>query len=226
MHPRGSDETQFQVQLTQAVYMGKTEVTQRQWLAVRGSWPGTAPSSTYGLGNDYPAYYVSWDDAQNFITSLNAHIASSGQGPLTVRLPTEAEWEYACRGGTTTRFSFGNGFGVDEDCSAEAERVNSMWYCGNNSPNGTKAVAQKPPNAFGLCDMHGNVWEWCQDWYGTYPTSPPTQVDPTGPPTGSYRVVRGGGWDVNAGYCRSARRGISTPSDRYNFLGFRVLAVR
>ena len=169
---RGMDETQFQGLLSQAAYMGKTEVTQQQWLAVRGSWPGRAPSSTNGLGDNYPAYNVSWDDAQNFITSLNAHIVSSGQGPATVRLPTEAEWEYACRAGTTTRFSFGNGLGADEYCSAEAERVNNMWYCGNNSPFGSKVVAQKYANAFGLNDMHGNVWEWCQDWYGTYRTWP------------------------------------------------------
>lgn len=223
---RGSDETQFSVQLTSSFYMGRTEVTQAQWLALMGSWPDQAPSSTYGLGDNYPAYYVSWSDAQNFVTAMNTHITNTGQGPATVRLPTEAEWEYSCRAGTTTRFSFGNGFGADENCSAEAERVNNMWYCGNNSPSGSKAVGQKPANRFGLHDMHGNVWEWCQDWYDVYPTSPPTQVNPAGPPTGLNRVIRGGSCDFGARFDRSAQRLPSAPVNQNSNIGFRVLAVR
>jgi sulfatase modifying factor 1 len=191
-----------------------------------GSWPGAAPEAYYGLGDNYPAYYVSWDDAQNFATSVTAHIAATGQGPLTVRLPTEAEWEYACRAGTTTRFSFGNGFGADEVCSAEAERTGNMWYCGNNAPNGTKAVGQKPPNGFGLHDMHGNMTEWCQDWYGAYPTSPPTQVNPTGPTSGTYRVIRSSLWGNAVDDCRSAKRWADEPNTRSRSMGFRVLAVR
>lgn len=223
---RGADETQFAVQLTQPVYMGKTEVTQQQWLALRGAWPGTAPSSLYGLGDNYPAYYVSWEDAQNFITSLNAYIASSGQGPATVRLPTEAEWEFACRAGTTTRFWFGDSLGVADDCSASPERVDNMWSCPNNSPYGSKAVGQKPANAFGLHDMHGNLFEWCLDWYGTYPTSPPTQINPTGPPTGTDRMYRGGSWINLANVCRAALRAHNSPTLRLQLLGFRILAVR
>jgi formylglycine-generating enzyme required for sulfatase activity len=228
---RGTDENQFEVQLTSSFYMGRTEVTQKQWLAVRGSWPSLAPSSGLGLGDNYPAYYVSWNDIQNFMTSLNAHIESTGQGPAVVRLPTEAEWEYCCRGGTTTRFSFGNGLGAQEDCSAEAERVNNMWYCGNNgdfnAPTyGSKSVGQKFANSFGLHDMHGNVWEWCQDLYGTYPTSPPTQVNPTGASTGSTRVLRGGYWSIGARHCRSARRYGVAPTARTSEFGFRVLADR
>lgn len=227
---RQADETTFSVELTHDFYMGKTEVTQQQWLAVMGSWPGTAPAATYGLGDSYPAYYVSWDDAQSFMTALNAHIQSTGQGTSTVRLPTEAEWEYACRGGTTTRFSFGNGFGANEDCSAEPERTDHMWYCGNNGASGSpdygaKAVGQKLPNPFGLYDMHGNLFEWCQDWYGTYPVSPPTQVNPTGPETGGDRVVRGGRWSNVASNCRSARRIRFTPTYRESVVGFRVLAL-
>jgi formylglycine-generating enzyme required for sulfatase activity len=219
------DETQFDVQLTSGTYMGKTELTQKQWLAVMGSWPGTAPAAATGLGDNHPAYYVSWNDAQNFLTSVTAYLAATGQGPMTMRLPTEAEWEYACRAGTTTRFSFGDGFGADESCSAEAERVDNMWYCGNQI-GGSKVVGTKPANPFGLCDMHGNVWEWCQDWSGTYPTSPPTQVNPTGPSTGSNRVDRGGNWDSYVRNCRSALRHSQPPTIRLYYLGFRVLAVR
>lgn len=228
---RRTDETQFDVQLTSSPYVGRTEVTQRQWLAMMGSWPGTPPSATFGVGDNYPAYYVSWNDAQDFLTALNAHIVSTGQGPATVRLPTEAEWEHFCRAGTTTRFSFGDALGADDDCSAEQVRVDNMWYCGNNGALGTptygnKVVAQKPTNPFGLYDTHGSVYEWCQDWYGTYPTSPPVRVNPTGPVSGSGKVVRGASWLSETWYCRSARRVAATPTNRFQHFGFRVVADR
>ncbi len=221
---RNSVEAQFSVQLTSPFSMGRTEVTQKQWLAVMGSWPETAPSIEYGLGDNYPAYYVSWNDAQNFVTAINAHIASTGQGPAVVRLPTEAEWEYSCRSGTTTRFSFGDSLEVADFCLGSVERTDNMWFCWNSSKS--NVVGQKLANPFGLCDMHGNVYEWCQDRYDTYPTSPPVRLNPTGPTSGSLRVIRSGGWGAYAGNCRSAQRFFGTPADRSANIGFRVLAVR
>lgn len=216
---------QTTVTLTQDFYMGKYQVTQAQWLAVMGSWPGTAPSSTYGVGPSHPAYYISWNDAQNFITALNAHISSSGQGPATMRLPTEAEWEYAARAGTTTRFYFGDSLSVGDDCEDDGVRSQYMWYCGNSGSQ-THPVGQKLPNAFGLYDMHGNVWEWCQDWY-TSSLPGGSVTNPTGPSTGSYRVIRGGGWYNFARLCRSADRHFTTPSNRsYGHCGFRLVSVR
>lgn len=211
---RGSDETQHTVTLSQDFYLGKTEVTQNQWVALQ-SFP---LAQTY-VGGTMPVHNVTWNNISSWMTALNTHVTEPG----TFSLPTESQWEYAARAGTTTRFNFGNGFGANEDCSAETERTNNMWYCGNNSPNGTKLVGQKPANAWGLRDMHGNVWEWCSDWYDTYPG---TVTDPTGPASGSARVRRGGSWDDLAHRCRSARRNFSFPSNRGSFIGFRVLAVR
>jgi len=229
-----SEDPQHPVTLAYGFWMGKYEITQQQWLAVRGSWPGTAPSATYGLGNTYPAYYISWDDTKNFITSLNAHIVSSGQGPLTVRLPSEAEWEYACRAGTTTRFYFGDSLGCAVDCSDCAagtlpgNRTAYMWYCGNNSPSGSKAVGGKTANAFGLYDMSGNVYEWCEDDYHSSYTGAPTNgsawVDS---PRASIRLLRGGRRGSHgAGNCRSAFRYSAAPGYRYYAIGFRLAAVR
>ena len=159
-------------------YMGKYEVTQAQWLALMEAWPTpeVQPSETYGLGGNYPAYYISWVQVQAFIGALNAYIAESGQGPLIVRLPSEAEWEYACRAGAQTRFFFGDSLDCDDNlqnCSAgtlPGLRGDYMWYGGNNEPDMTKEVGQKLPNPFGLYDMHGNVAELCEDdyWFEGY----------------------------------------------------------
>ncbi len=227
------EDPQHPVALAYGFWMGKYEVTQQQWLAVQGSWPGTAPSSTYGLGNTYPAYNVSWNDTKNFITTLNAHIVSSGQGPLTVRLPSEAEWEYACRAGTATRFYFGDSLGCAADCSDCAagvlpgNRTDYMWYCGNNSPNGTKPVGGKTGNAFGLFDMSGNVYEWCEDdYHSTYSGAPSDGSAWIDSPRASDRMIRGGGWGGNARYCRSAYRNGVTPDARGINIGFRLAAVQ
>lgn len=227
------EDPQHPVTLAYGFWMGKYEVTQQQWLAVRGSWPGTAPSSGYGLGNTYPAYYISWNDAKDFITSLNAYISSSGQGPLTVRLPSEAEWEYACRAGTATRFYFGDSLGCAGDCSDCAagvlpgNRTDYMWYCGNNSPSGSKPVGGKTANAFGLYDMSGNVYEWCEDdFHGSYTGAPADGSAWIDSPRAWSRMIRGDCWGSTARYCRSADRAGSQPSNRTFTLGFRLAAVQ
>ncbi len=191
------------VTLTQAFYMGKFDVTQEQYQQI----VGTNPSSF--KGKDNPVETVSWDDAQAFCKKLSE---KSGQ---TVCLPTEAEWEYACRAGTTTEFYSG-------DLDSDLDRV--AWY-GANSKSTTHPVGQKEANAFGLYDMHGNVWQWCQDWYADdyYGKSPAT--DPEGPSQGAFRLLRGGSWDDHPLYCRAAYRRRNNPDIRYFFIGFRVALV-
>ena len=198
-----------QVTITKDFYMGETEVTQALWYAVMGQKPTTdddAWSSACGLGDNYPAYYISWDDCQAFIAKLNQLTG------LTFRLPTEAEWEYAARGGnkasTQTLYSGSNTIG------------DVAWY-GSNSSFQTDPVAGKAANALGLYDMSGNVWEWCYDGMRTY--SSEAQTDPVGPTSsGSSRVGRGGSWLSCARDCRVSCRGISTPDYRYYGLGLRL----
>jgi len=224
-------------------FMGKYEVTQAQWLAVMGSWPDSTynpdmDNGKFGRGDNYPAYFISWNDVKNFITALNTHIANTVQGPLTVRLPSEAEWEYACRAGTQTRFFFGDSLDCDdenEDCAAGAlpgNRSDYMWYSGNNAiPGqtgyGSKPVGMKKSNQFGLYDTHGNLWEWCEDdrhWdYKGAPVHGNAWVDN---PRTSYRVARGGCWDPLARLCRSAYRFGSDLTFRDLLSGFRLAAVR
>ncbi len=219
---RGSDETLHTVTLTQDYYMAKYLVTQGQWQAVMGTAMSTACGS-YGVGASYPVYCVSWDDIRGtggFIEKLNAYLTSTGQaGAGKFRLPTEAEFERAARGGTQTRFSFGDALVGDDSCGANAEAEPYVWWCGNNTPYGSKPVGTKLANQYGLFDMHGNLWEWAEDWYGAYPAGPVT--DPTGPSTGSARVIRGGGWYYFLVICRSAYRGYYSPSYRYAYFGFR-----
>jgi len=205
---RHSDETQHQVILTKAYFLGTTEVTQGQWQEVMGS----NPSSFRVCGSNCPVENVSWEDIQEFITKMNQR----GEG--TYRLPTEAEWEYAARAGTTMPFSFGNNITTDQ--------VN---YNGNNPYNGAIAgenrqtpvtVGSLPANAWGLHEMHGNVWEWVEDWFGSYPSSAVT--DPAGASSGLNRAIRGGGWDYDAEYCRSADRGYDSPGFSNSAVGFRL----
>lgn len=220
---RWDDEgPQTEVTIARDFFMGKFEITQAQWQAVMGNNP------SYLIGDAQPVESVSWNDARDFAAALNAHVSATGQGPALLRLPTEAEWEYACRAGTTTRFFFGDAPDCGEECSDCAAgflpgmQSDFMWYCGNNDPFGVKPVGGKLPNAFGLYDMHGNVWEWCQDWYGPYPGA--RVANPTGPATGSHRVVRGGSAYALPSYCRSAfRDGEDSPDVRYVDLGFRVV---
>ncbi len=189
-------------------YIGQTEVTQALWKAVTGYSPtsdGYSWDSVYGLGNNYPAYYISYNDVESFITKLNS---LTGR---TFRMPTEAEWEYAARGGSKRKgylYSGGN------TLSAVG------WYT-DNSSSSTHPVAQKAANELGLYDMSGNVYEWCSDWYGSYSSS--AQTNPTGPGTGSYRVLRGGCWGNAAEGCRVANRSDNAPSHRYNYNGVRLV---
>ena len=184
-------------------YMQKTEVTQELWEAVMGS----NPSYFNGCPN-CPVELVSWVDIQQFISKLNAKTGK------TYRLPTEAEWEFAARGGKKSK-------GYKYAGSNEIEAV--AWYF-ENSENKTHPVGRKKPNELGIYDMTGNVWEWCSDWYGeSYYNSSPGN-NPQGPDSGTYRVMRGGSWGNDAGYCRVARRRNRNPDLRDDDLGFRLLS--
>ena len=185
-------------------YIGQTEVTQALWEAVMGETPtrgGDQWERRFGLGDNYPAYNISYDDVLSFISKLNS---LTGR---TFRMPTEAEWEYAARGGNKSKgYLYSGGNTLD----------NVGWY----EENSGNPVAQKSANELGLYDMSGNVWEWCSDWYDTYSSSP--QTNPTGPRTGSDRVLRGGGLYNDATYCRVAVRVRNTPSFRGYFNGVRL----
>ena len=228
---RDSDEGPVHtVNIAYDFYMGKTELTQRQWRAVMGSWPEFVPSSAWGVGDNYPAYYISWNDCQDFISALNQYVTKTAQGPATFRLPSEAEWEYACRGGTQTRFFFGDSLSVDDGATdgpagtLPGNRSDYMWFGANNSPYGTKRVGTKRPNQFGLYDMSGNVWEWCQDcWQSSYSGAPTDGSAWESPYYGPHRVVRGGYWNYDARYCRSADRNAFNPDPRDADVGFRLL---
>lgn len=205
-------------------YMGKTEITQAQWLAVMGSWPDSAnqPNTEEGLGDLYPAYYISWNDCQEFIYALNRYIDTTYQGSVTFRFSSEAEWEYACRAGTQTRFHFGDSLEYSNGKTAG----DYMWYRGNNDRPGTKPVGQKIPNTWRLYDMHGNVWEWCQDWYHSSYEGAPDDGSPWEEPEGEYRILHGGDWDNQAKSCRSANRNDHRgPDNRSADLGFRVVCT-
>ncbi|MBO4714714.1 MAG: formylglycine-generating enzyme family protein, partial [Verrucomicrobia bacterium] len=220
---RNDDETQHQVTLTQGYWLGKYEVTQAQYEAVMGENP------SWFKGVDLPVEMLSWNDAMAFCTKLTEIERAAGRLPegYEYTLPTEAQWEYACRAGTTTALNSGKNLS-DEDQCPEMDEVG--WYVynsgeydsdGNWADNGkTFPVGQKQPNAWGLYDMHGNVYEWCLDWYGDYPASSVT--DPKGPGEGTYRVMRGGCWYEAAFGCRSACRNCCNLDDSYYELGFRV----
>jgi len=193
------------VTISKGFWLGKTPVTQGQYQAVMGN----NPSSFTTVGADAPVEQVSWNDAMAFCQKLTEQERAAGALPegYAFTLPTEAQWEYACRAGTTEA-RYGN---LDD----------IAWYH-DNSGHTTHPVGQKQPNAWGLYDMLGNVWEWCSDWdgYGHYPGGSVT--DPVGAPSGTYRVLRGGSWGYRAGFCRSAYRSNRGPGGRINDLGFRL----
>ena len=209
---RRDDEVQHQVTLTQGYWLGKYEVTQAQYEAVTGENPSRF------IGADLPVECVSWDDAMAFCAKLTEREKTAGRLPegYEYTLPTESQWEYACRAGTTTALNSGKNLSDKVECP-EMDEVG--WY-GYNSDDKTHPVGQKQPNAWGLYDMHGNVYEWCLDWYGAYPASSVT--DPKGASSGSDRVIRGGSWFSDALNCRSAYRDGSYPDYSWFSFGFRV----
>ena len=214
---RDKNEAQVSVTLTKSFWLGKTEVTQGQWKSVMGSEPWDRKGDVKA-DKDNPATHVNWDDATEFCKTLTATERKSGKLKANeeYRLPTEAQWEYACRAGTTTAFSFGD----DESKLGEY-----AWFGFAGNTRGEKyahTVGMKKPNPWGLHDMHGNVFEWCSDWYGEKLSS---GVDPVGPNAGSTRVIRGGFWCDSASGCRSALRYYYIPSYRNNYSGFRVVRV-
>ena len=206
---RYDDEIQHWVILSQGYWLADTACTQALWQAVLGDNPSQFK------GEDRPVENVSWDDAQGFIERLNELVPEGG-----FRLPTEAEWEYACRAGTTTAFWFG-----DHITPEQINYDGSIAYAGGRKGKYRKetvAVKALPCNGWGLYQMHGNVWEWCQDWYGAYPSS--AAVNPTGPAEGRRPVLRGGGWMSLGRDARSADRGTSYsgPGSRSAGYGFRL----
>jgi formylglycine-generating enzyme required for sulfatase activity len=215
---RAFEKPQHEVSISRPFHLGRHEVTQAQWEAVMGSNPYTLDRSNpyYNLPGmaqritrpDHPAT-VSWNDAQEFIARLNER-----EGGNRYRLPTEAEWEYAARAGTTTAYSFGDN---------EADLGRHAWYGEDFTTGGTHPVGRKASNPWGLYDIHGNAWEWVQDWFDPsyYARSP--AVDPTGPAQGSERVVRGGSWHTTATSWRTAFRRDYDPDYRGISIGFRLL---
>jgi sulfatase modifying factor 1 len=196
---RFSNETQHRVTISRPFYLGRFTVTQEQWKLVMGKNPS---GWTLPKGDQLPMTYLSWEDCQEFIRRLNA----SSKGGF--RLPTEAEWEYACRAGTSTIYSFGDKITpkkANYDDSNKGEPV---------------TVGSYKPNAFGLHDMHGNVWEWCDEWYADYPTGGAT--DPKGPQKREIRILRGGSFDFSADFARSAKRSNLTQGGRIRGSGFRL----
>ena len=189
------------VRISQPFYLGKYEVTQAQWEAVMGHNP-----STFRGHPKFPVEQVSWEDVQEFLHRLNTE-----EGSTQYRLPTEAEWEYAARAGTTTAYGFGS----------DMSRLDEYAWYGGNSAHKSHPVGQLKPNAWGLHDMHGNVWEWVQDWYETYPAG--TVTDPQGPVSGASRAFRGGGQSNVAWRCRLSSRGHGPPDSRLDAVGVRVL---
>jgi formylglycine-generating enzyme required for sulfatase activity len=248
---QGNEGPQHEVIITHGYWMFDTPCTQGLWTALMGDNPSYFPDP------ERPVEQVSWEDAVRFSKKLNERLAKDyptnvnslvdGWERLLFRLPTEAEWEYACRAGTRGDTYVGD-LDLKSEDQTKAELLDSIaWYGGNSghqydlkkctemtwladlqdkeNRGGTRKVAQKAPNPWGLHDMLGNVWEWCQDWYGEYPLEPVERVeDPIGPTQGASRVLRGGSWSSPAWSLRSACRSGYDPGHRLNNLGFRLLS--
>jgi formylglycine-generating enzyme required for sulfatase activity len=189
------------VRVSRPFYMSRHEITQRQWRVVMGENP------SHFKGKDRPVENITWHQVQEFIRRLNLR-----DHTRSYRLPTEAEWEYACRAGSVTQFCFGD----------DREKLDRYgWYC-RNSDFETHPVGKLRPNDWGLYDMHGNAAEWCQDWYEGYPRTGVFRSDPSGPASGTEKIIRGGAWDQAASFCRSAARSRNVTNDGSVLVGFRL----
>ncbi|MBN2210933.1 MAG: formylglycine-generating enzyme family protein [Sedimentisphaerales bacterium] len=204
---QGEEKPVHKVTLSRPFYLGRFEVTQQQWKTVMGRLWSHFP------GEQNPVDRVSWQHCQEFIAKLNETFADEG---VTFFLPTEAQWEYACRAGASGPYGFGN----------DPTKLSEYAWFEANAEGKTHPVGEKKPNAWGLYDMHGNVLEWCADWYGEdyYKQSPAT--DPAGPAEGSHRILRGGSWSDGAFYCRSTTRYCLPPWFCVYCYGFRVACTR
>ena len=204
------DEVRHEVTISQDYYLGVYEVTQAQYEKVMGGNPSYYQGAKVDNQNaELPVDSVSWDEAVEFCKKLS-ELPEEKKAGRVYRLPTEAEWEYACRATSETVYSFDDERGLLPEYG---------WFDRNGSDR-THTVGLLEPNRWGLYDMHGNVWEWCSDWYGEYPAG--AVIDPSGPKESGGRVNRGGSWNNTAESCRSANRFRDGPSDRYRLLGFRV----
>ena len=226
---RNVDEAQVRVTLTRGFWMAKFEVTQGLWARVMGALPKTPPTAEFGLGDEYPVYWVNYGDAEAFCRTLTERARRAGGLPdgWEFRLPTEAQWEYACRAGTVTATAFGDSLGRRQ-ANFNGEPLNGGE--GGNAPRRATPVGSYPANPWGLCDMHGNIFEWCRDWYhaqlpgGTDPDLSETKGIPNRDGTYS-RVRRGGAWNDSGRFCRSAFRLRYEPERNSDHIGFRVAAV-
>jgi formylglycine-generating enzyme required for sulfatase activity len=210
---RSNDEgPQTEVTIRRGFWLGQFPMTQEEWAAVADASIGLKPEPSFFRGNRRPVEQVSWNDCEQWLQVLNTIEQARNRLPhgFLYRLPTEAEWEFACRAGTSTRFYFGDG---------DAPLGDHAWYSGN-SRSQTHPVGEKKPNAWEFYDLHGNVWEWCADRYG--PLSGGHVIDPKGPSSGPNRVFRGGSWGMAASRCRSAYRVWNAPGYRDYTVGFRV----
>ena len=216
-----ANEGPVEVTLTAGFWLGKYEVTQSEWENMMHTTPWRGKKDVLE-GDNYPASFISWDDAMKFCERLTRYERGEGRLPAggSTPCPPRAQWEYACRAGTTTAFSFRDDAALFGDYG---------WYDGNTvrrSEPFAHAIGQKQPNAWGLCDMHGNVYEWCRDRGDSVIGRLPGGTDPQGSATGSRRADRGGGWEDPASKARSASRDFSPPDERNDDLGFRLAIVR
>lgn len=205
------DESQHEVTISKDYYLGVTEVTQGQYEKVMGTNPSYFQKDVIGNtdSSKYPVDRVSWEEAVKFCRHLS-EMAEEKEAGRVYRLPTEAEWEYACRAGSKSAFGHGD----------DRRSLDDYAWHSSNSGGRTHAVGGKKPNALGLFDMHGNLWEWCSDWYADYPKG--SVIDPIGSSEGSKRVYRGGSWNSEDTICRSANRRSYPPSSRFIYNGFRL----
>jgi formylglycine-generating enzyme required for sulfatase activity len=199
---RDDEKPVRKVTITRGFWISQTEVTQAQWKAVMG-----AENPSQWKDDTKPVENVTWDQARQFCAKLSQLTGRE------FRLPREAEWEYACRAKSTTAYFHGD---------TETALRRAGWFTANSDEQ-THPVSKLASNGWGLYDAHGNVWEWCEDWYGDYPSG--SRTDPTGPATGTARVIRGGSWFNSESFCRSASRFQADPAGRRAYIGFRVVWV-